>query len=270
MRLLCWSLIYGVIFSLLVVVLSRKTHAQDELTAVPNRPTVSTPAQPVQPGVLETEWGVDAATSNQDINGLLKFGISRNLELRLANNPFTADFGVAGVGDTALGFKYRLTRDSGNEPSIALMYMAKLPTAGDVLGSGDVDHAFTLLVSKDLGKHHFDFNLVANLLGRPQGGFDRSYLNALAWSHPLRGKWGVTAELSGFTSPNPFTPGSAQFIASGIYTVRPRLVLDIGMMGRITGNIPDAMFIAGFTYSITNLYHHRETAAPTRNRIAQE
>src|SRR5215831_18383054 len=156
--------------------------AQDDLTAVPNRPTVSTTAQPVQPGVVETEWGVDAAVSHQDINGLLKFGVSKNFELRIANNPITADSGTHGVGDTVLGFKYRLTQDSGREPSISFMYMAKLPTAGNVLGSGEVDHSFALLVSKDLFKHHFDYNLVANLLGRPQRGFDRSYLNAFAWS----------------------------------------------------------------------------------------
>ena len=262
MLLLRWNPIHGVIVSLVVLAFSTEIQAQDELTAVPNRPTVSTTAQPIQPGVLETEWGVDAAASHQDINGLLKFGVSKNFELRFTNNPFTADSGTHGTGDTALGFKYRVTRDSGHEPSIALMYMAKLPTAGDVLGSGEADHAFTLLVSKDLGKHHFDFNLVANLLGRPQGGFDRSYLNALAWSHPLRGKWGATAEISGNTSPNRFTPGDAQFIASGTYTPRSSVVLDFGMAGRITCNIPDTMFVAGVTYSIAGLYrHHRESAA---------
>ncbi len=230
--------------------------AQDDLTAVPNRPTISTTAQPVAPGVLETEWGVDAAGSHQDINGLLKFGVSKNFELRFANNPFTANSGTHGFGDTAVGFKYRFTQDSGHQPSVAVIYMAKVPTAENVLGSGEMDHAFALLVSKDIGKDHLDFNLIANLLGRAQGGFDRDYLYALAWSRPLRGKWGVTAEVSGVTSPNPYTPGSAQFLASAIYTVRPRLVLDVGMMGRITGDIPNAMFVGGFTYSIAQL--HRE------------
>jgi hypothetical protein len=254
--------INGVIVSLLFLTFSRAIQAQDEITAVPNRPTVSTPAQPVQPGVLETEWGVDAAASHQDINGLLKFGISKNFELRLTNNPFTADSGAHGIGDTALGFKYRVTQDSGYKPSLALMYMAKLPTAGDVLGSGEADHAFTLLVSKDLGKHHFDFNLIANLLGRPQSGFDRSYLNALAWSHPIRGKLGATAEFYGTTSPNPLTPASAQFLSAGTYGVRPRLLFDFGMTARIIGNVPSATFIAGVTYSIADLYrHHRESAA---------
>lgn len=244
---------------LLVILLSSCcfAFAQDELTAVPNRPTVSTPAQPVQPGVLETEWGLDASGSEQDINGLLKFGLNKNFELRLTNDPFLADSGTHGVGDTGAGFKYRFTQDSGRQPSIAFMYMAKLPTAGSVLGSGELDHTFTLLVSKDLGKHHFDFNIVANLLGKPQGGFDRDVLNALAWSHPLSGKWGATAELSGVTSPNPSTPASAQFLAAATYTARPRLVLDCGMTARITGDIPHFTFIAGFTYSIAGLYRSR-------------
>ena len=237
------------------------TVAQDEIVAVPNRPTVSTPAQPVQPGVLETEWGVDAAASQQDINGLLKFGVSKNFELRVTNNPLLANSGTHGVGDTGAGFKYRITQDSEHRPSLAFMYMAKLPTAGDVLGSGEVDHAFTFLASKDFGKHHFDFNTVVNLLGRPSGGFDRDVLNALAWSHPLRGKWGVTAEFSGANSPNAFTPASAQILASAIYTLRPRLVLDCGMAARIAGDIPNATFIAGFTYSIAGLYrNHRQPA----------
>jgi len=252
-----WRLRRPLLFALLFVqsAVSVRLCAQDELTSVPNRPTVSTPAQPVQPGVLETEWGVDAAASHQDINGLLKFGVSRNFELRFTNNPVTADSGTHGVGDTALGFKYRLTQDSGHEPSVSLMYMAKLPTAGNVLGSGEVDHSFTLLVSKDLGKHHFDYNLVANLLGRPHGGFDRSYLNALAWSHPVRGKLGATAELSGSTSPDAFTPAAAQVLASATYALKRRLIFDLGMSARITGDIPRTMFIAGLTYSIGDFYH---------------
>jgi hypothetical protein len=240
-----------------IVCCSGLLFAQDDLIAVPNRPTVSTPAQPVQPGVLETEWGVDAAASHQDVNGLFKFGVSKNFELRLAGFPFTADSGHHGFGDSALGFKYRFTQDYGQMPSLAFIYMLKVPTAGEVRGSGQIDHSLIALASKNLGKHHFDFNLVANLLGRPRGGFEYMFLNALAWSHPVRGKWGATAELFGTTSPNAFTPASAQILASATCTVRPRLVLDFGMVGRITGNVPHAMFIAGFTYSIVDFYRDR-------------
>ena len=257
---------HAVLAFIFLISISSSLLGQNDLTAVPNRPTVSTPAQPVQPGVLETEWGVDAASSHQDVNGLLKFGVSQNFELRLTNNPITADSGADGVGDTAAGFKYRFTQDSGHRPSLAFMYMAKAPTAGDVLGSGEIDHAFTFLLSKDLGRHHFDFNTVVNLLGRPQGGFDHDVLNALAWSHPLSGKWGATAEFSGTSSSNAATPASAQFLVAGTYSMRPRLVFDLGMAARLTGNIPHATFIAGFTYSVADLHrrHSRLRANPKR------
>lgn len=230
--------------------------AQTDLTAVPNRPTVSTPAQPVQLGVLETEWGVDAASSHQDINGLLKFGVTTNLELRFANDPIIADSGAHGFGDLSAGFKYRLTRDHDHEPSVALMYMFQAPTAGNLLGLGYPDNSLTLLVSKDLGKHHFDYNLIGNLLGTANG-WDHNFVNALAWSYPLRDRWGVDAELSGVTRSSAGLPGSAQFILSGTYTARPRLVFDIGIMGRLTGTIPRGMFMAGVTYSVADLYHPR-------------
>lgn len=242
-----------------VVFYALQSVAQNDITAVPNRPTVSTIAQPVQTGVLETEWGVDATSSHQDVNGLLKFGVSTNLELRFANDPITADSGTHGFGDVLAGFKYRLTTDHDNQPSIAVMYMFKAPTAGNVLGSGYADQVFTLLVSKDLGKHHFDYNFIANVLGM-QAGLDHDFVHALAWSHPLRGSWGVNGELSGVTPSSSGLPGSAQFILAGTYTARPRLVFDFGVMGRLTGPIPHAMFMAGVTYSIADLYRTRGRA----------
>ena len=234
---------------------------QDDITAVPNRPTVSTTAQPVQLGVLETEWGVDAASSHQDLNGLFKFGATTNFEFRFANNPITADSGTHGFGDVSAGFKYRFTSDHDREPSIALMYMFKAPTAGNLLGSGYPDNSLTLLVSKDLGKHHFDYNLIGNLLGT-QNGWDHNFVNALAWSHPVLGNWGADAELSGVTRSAAGLPGSAQFILSGTYSARPRLVFDVGMMGRLSGPIPHAMFMAGVTYSVAELYHQRRHRTP--------
>jgi hypothetical protein len=246
-----------------LVLVSVAATAQNEIVAVPNRPTVSTTAQPVQPGVLETEWGVDAASSHQDVNDLFKFGLTSNFELRLSNILLTANPGTHGLGDTSIGFKYRLTRDSGHQPSIALMYMFTASTATNVLGSDEPAHSFGFLASKDLGKHHFDFNLIGNLLGSPTGGFHYNFLNAFAWSHPVRGKWSATAEISGVTAAQGGFPGSSQFLASALYSPKPRLVFDIGMMGRIAGATQHAMFVAGVTYSIANLYHgHRQTDSP--------
>jgi len=58
-----------------------------EITAVPNRPTFASTAEMVQPGVFEVEYGFEAAKNHQNINGLLKWGAVKNLELWFLNNP---------------------------------------------------------------------------------------------------------------------------------------------------------------------------------------
>ena len=56
---------------------------------------------------------------------------------------------------------------------------------------GALGHSAGILVSKDFGKHHFDFNETAQWLGRPgASGFDRDYFTALAYSHGVTGKVG--------------------------------------------------------------------------------
>ena len=114
---------------------------QDELVAVPNRPTFATTAEAVQRGVLEIEFGFEAADSHQNMNGLLKFGLFKNLELRLANNPFQRDNGVAGLTDTGVGFKFKVFPQKGPRPTFSILYTATLPTATNGLGIGANGHA---------------------------------------------------------------------------------------------------------------------------------
>jgi len=152
--------------------------ASDVITAVPNRPTVSDPADTTQRGVLEIEEGIAAAPSLQELQGLLKFGLTRDFELRLGSNSFQHDATVhtTGIGDTTVGFKYRFILQHGAVPSLAIGYAAKLPTATRELGSGQVDHQLTGLLSKDLGQHHFDVNLNLNWFGRARGAGDAADL----------------------------------------------------------------------------------------------
>src|SRR5262245_40884347 len=81
---------------------------QDELVAVPNRPTFASTAEAIRPGVFEIEYGMEAASKHQNINGVLKFGLFKNMELWFTNDHFERDSGVAGVGDSQVGFKYKL------------------------------------------------------------------------------------------------------------------------------------------------------------------
>src|SRR5262249_38176096 len=110
----------------------------DQISAVPNRPTFSTTAESVQAGVFEIEYGFELAYGHQNINGLLKFGATKNLELRFANNPIERDSGVAGTGDSGAGFKYRIIQQKGSRPTFAALYTATIPTATAGGGAGAI------------------------------------------------------------------------------------------------------------------------------------
>jgi hypothetical protein len=237
---------------------SQASGALDQITAVPNRPTFSTTAESVQSGVFEIEYGMEAAEGHENINGLLKFGLTRNLEVRFGNNPIERDFGVTGRGDSGAGFKYKVFSQKNWMPTFSVLYTATIPTATAGVGAGAVGHSAGILVSKDFGKNHFDFNETAQWLGRPgASGFNRDYFTALAYSRTLSGKWGVTAEVAGFSWTNSAAPATMTIMGAATYNLSSRLVLDSGVYFAAYGNLPRATFFAGVTYSVGDLYHHR-------------
>ena len=229
----------------------------DQITAVPNRPTLATTAESVQRGVLEIEYGFEGGNNHQDVNGLVKFGLFKDLELRFANNPFQRDDAVAGTGDSGAGFKWRIYPQRGPVPTVSALYAATIPTANHGLGTRAVGHSAQLLLSKDFGRHHFDFNEGVQFVGRPQpgaSGYDRNYFTALSWSHPLRDNWSLDAEIAGFSRTNASTPATMTILFAPAYNVSPRLVLDAGGYVAAYGNLPRVTFFCGVTYSIADLY----------------
>lgn len=226
------------------------------ITAVPNRPTFASTAETVQRGVFEVEYGFEAAKGHQNINGLLKWGVFKNLELWFLNNPIQRDAGVAGMGDSGAGFKFAMIPQKKAIPKIAVLYVATLPTATAGLGAGASGHSVQLLFSKDLGKHHIDINEGVQFVGRPDAsGYDRNYFTALSYFHPLAGKWGYTGEISGFSRTNAQTPATMTLLHAATYSVSPRLILDAGAYFAVYGNLPRVTFFGGVTYSIADLYH---------------
>jgi hypothetical protein len=232
--------------------------AQSAIVAVPNRPTFATTAETVQRGVFELEYGLEAASGHQNINGLLKWGVLGNLELRFANNPIVRDGGIAGMGDSAAGFKYKAFRQTRKLPTFSILYTAAIPTAPAARGIGAVGYSVQLLGSKDFGKHHFDVNEGVQFVGRPTGsGFDRNYFTSLSYAYPLTKIWGVTGEVAGFSRTNARTPATMVALGAITYSPSPRLVLDIGGYFAVYGNLPRFTFAAGLTYALADLYHLR-------------
>jgi hypothetical protein len=239
----------------------------DSMAVNPNRPTVASPADVTQYGVLELEYGWDRVWPAPNVHqtflgGLVKFGMLCDVEARWTTTEYAAQTDANGAhwtfGDNWLGPQIRFYRQTQRVPSMAVSYAVKIPSASTDggLGSGRVDHAFTFLASKDVAHVHFDFNASEFLIGRANG-FDKGQQFNLAFSHAIHGPLQFTGELWGRTRLNPATPGFASSLWALTYRVVPRLVVDGGFEVGITSGGPHRHAFVGLTYAIANFYPGR-------------
>ena len=238
----------------------------DSIAANPNRPTVANPADITQYGLLELEYGWDRqwpeeGVQQKSVGGLLKFGLFCDVELRWNTTSFLSQTDASGThrsfGDNWLGPQIRVYRQTKRVPTLAFGYAVKIPSAStqDGLGTGNVDHAFTFLASKDIARFHFDFNITQFLIGRPNtSGFDKNQQLNLAFSHVIWRRLQFTGEFYGETRLNQVTQGFASSLWALTYTVVPRLVIDGGFEVGLTSGGPHRHAFVGATYSIANLY----------------
>src|SRR5258708_35764304 len=115
----------------------------------PDRPAVGSTGEMVQVGVLEIEYGFEAGKGHQNINGLLKWGAIKNLELWLLNNPIERDVATAGVGGSGVGFKEKLFSQRTARPTFAGLHLATIPTAKPPLDAGALAHLVQILHSTE-------------------------------------------------------------------------------------------------------------------------
>jgi Putative MetA-pathway of phenol degradation len=238
----------------------------DSIVANPNRPTVASPADITQYGVLEVEYGWDRLRREGGVqqtaaSGLLKFGMLCDIELRWNTTSFLSQTDASGThrsfGDNWIGSQIRFYRQTKRVPTLAFDYAIKIPSASTNggLGSGHTDQEFTFLASKDIVHFHFDFNATQFLIGRANGsGVDQNQQLNLAFSHVVRGHLQVTGEFYGDTQLNQTTPAFASSLWALEYTVIPRLVIDGGFEAGLTSGGPHRHAFFGATYSIANLY----------------
>jgi len=169
------------------------------------------PADITQLGVVELEFGfahaqVPLHQHQNTLEGLLKFALACDLEIRWDASPFSNQGGPtggqSGIGDNWLGFQYRFHRQSRFVPTLAFGYDLKFPSASvsKGLGTGRYDHQFVFLASKDIKGIHFDFNASLFRVGRQDGsGSDINEEFNLAFSHPIYKNLGFTGEFYGDT-----------------------------------------------------------------------
>ncbi len=236
------------------------TQSVEDIQAVPDRPTFSNGAETIQRDVLELEYGFELARGHQNINGLIRYGLLRNFELRFGNNPVESDGGVAGFGDSSAGFKLRFPGDRKSLPVLAVQYTATIPTAGNGLGSAAVGHSAGILASKDFGRHHLDFNETIQWVGKSRGGFDRNYFTALAYSYAINYRIGFSEEIAGFSRTNSEIGATLTILQALNFNVSPRLVLDGGCYIAPVGDLPTVTFFGGVSYAVGGLFRHPKHA----------
>ena len=252
----------------------------DSIAANPNRPTVSNPAHVTQFGVLELEYGFDRVWPEEGIHqnsfgGLLKFGLLCDIEFRWSTNSFLSQTDPSGThrtfGDNWLGTEIRFHRQTARLPTMAFSYAFKIPSASadNGLGSGRVDHSFTLGASETVAHFNLDFNFAEFLIGRP-GGYAENGQFALACSHSVYRRLQFAGEFYGQTELNETTPAFASSLWALTYTVLPRLVIDGGFEAGLTSGGPHRHLFFGMTYAIANLYPGWRRKASSYSRTVRD
>lgn len=240
---------------------------------------MSNPAHVTQFGVLELEYGLDRiwpeeGTRQTSANGLFKFGLLCDIELRWNTTSFLSQTDATGThssfGDNWLGTEIRFHRQSKWLPTMAASYSGKIPSATteNGLGSGRVDHSFTFGASEAVTHFTLDFNFTQFLIGRSPAGFDQNQQMALAFSHVIYKRLQFAGEFYGQTQLNGSIPGFASSLWALTYSVSPRFVIDGGFEAGLTAGGPHRHAFFGATYSIANLYPGRKrktTAAISAN-----
>jgi hypothetical protein len=231
--------------------------ADDEPVANPGRPTVSTPATITPVGYFQFESGVLGAwnspefSSQFNFNEVIKFSVSRWIELIAAAEPYEhavySGQTVKGTGGFALGAQAVVHHGEGANPTVALGYLGAVVN-GDTpdLDIGSFQHAALLLVSNDMKGFHIDSNFIVTEV--VQAGVRRAeYGQTVSVSHPLGKGFGLSGEIWHFTQPflNSNCVGNLWAVN---YNAKKNLVFDAGFNHGFTSTSTKWVVVAGFTY----------------------
>lgn len=237
--------------------------ADDPRAAQPERPTVATHAGTVAPGYFELETGGEFDRYKDKTKGSLfpvymKIGLASNLQLGLSA-PIVRTPGDSntGIGDASVALKWRLLEDAPILGDFAVLPTIKFATGSTDkgTGTGTTDGSLLLISSHKLGDVALDLNV--GITRRSGDGTDvpkTSTVWTVSFGGPLSGDLGFAAEFFGFgktTGPAGADPIVA-FLVGPTWTVRNYLVLDAGIIAKITGDQPNAIY-AGLTWNLGSI-----------------
>jgi hypothetical protein len=230
--------------------------APDPRAVQPERPSVATHAGTVAPAYAELEAGVERDRISDgshafQVPAVLKIGISPRTQLSLFL-PASSATGVAfGLGDLAVGIKWRMIDGDGPLQRLALLPTVKFSTGGD-RGTGTTDMGLVLIDSRTIGPASLDLNVG---LTRRSGNGLTPPTTATLWTGslgvPVAGPVGWQLECFGY--PGTHGPaGSAPIVAvltGPTLGAWRTLAFDTGVILPVAGPQPRSIY-AGL---VTNL-----------------
>jgi hypothetical protein len=236
--------------------------ADDAPSAVPYRPSVSTPAALSAPGWLEVEAGFlhehDGGARRDSAPVTLKLAFTPDWGVRVGGDAWVrrrdeSGDRATGIGDTAFVVKRRFAVD--DDSAFGLEGGVTVPTSRHGLGSGSgkPDWGLNAIYSADFGAWHTDLNAAATRLGANEAGTARTQLlGAASLSRSLDEHWGVVGEVSGTHRRG--ADSTSQLLVAASYNVSKRLVLDAGAARSLRSGAPSWSAFTGFTWLAGRLF----------------
>ena len=230
--------------------------------AQPQRPTVATHAGTVTRGWLEIEAGTEFDRYSGGSRGavapvLFKFGLAPRGQLEVAA-PIVSPPGVdtTGVGDFSIGLKWRLAEAAPIVNDFAILPSLKAPTGSSTVTTDTTDLGVLFISSRAVGSVAVDLNF-----GYTHRSGDGSVApqHATVWTAsfggPARGAIGWVAELYGYpgTSGPSGADSTVALLVGPTLRVRDWLILDVGLIGALTGPQPTAVYL-GATYNVGRVF----------------
>jgi hypothetical protein len=242
---------------------ARADTASDPRRVQPERPTVATHAGTVAPGYAELETGVERdragdGSTQVSVPNVLKIGLAPRVQLSLVA-PFAGGTGVrSGLGDAAVGVKWRFLQNRPLLSDVAVLPQLKLPTGGD-RGTRTTDVSVLLIDSRTIGPVALDVNVGAT---RRSGDGTSAPRWATLWTAsfggPLLGALGWVFETYGYpgTSGPAGDPPIVAVLAGPTLAASRALVLDAGIITPVAGPQPHAVY-AGLTTNLGSIVRRR-------------
>ena len=242
-----------------VLSLSAVTRAQghsDPREAMPERPTVATHAWTIAPRYVELETGAEW-DRNRDSSfawstpTIVKIGVARRAQLGLQATVTAASGSSPGLGDAGIALKVRVADAVPVAGAFAVLPSVKFPSGSGAHGTGTTDVSLLLVSSHSIGEIALDINIGYT---RRSGDGTLAPRDATVWTvstgGPVGGAIGFAAEVFGFPATRGLAgaPASVAVLGGPTVTIRPWAVIDAGVIVRLHGQQPNAVY-GGLVYN---------------------